>query len=127
MRILPFLSLLFLSLSTSNLTAQEGTVSIEQDDMINELVDMKKRMKNDRYRIQIFSGEIDGAQRTKIKYRTKFNKRWAEDVKYEAPNYKVWVGFFKSQLAAEKALVEIKELFPQAFVFKPQPRNKRKK
>ena len=120
-------AILFLALSSSKIMAQEGTVTIEQDDKIGALLELKTDIDLDRFIIQIFSGEIDGAQKARVKYRTKFGKKWSNDVKYETPNYKVWIGKFKSQLAADKALIEIKEEFPNAFVFKPKMKTKAKK
>lgn len=111
--------LITLLFSLANLNAQEGEVTIKQDEKIPNLIELRGDIKLDRYFIQIFSGEIDGAQRARINYRRKFDRKWKDDVRYESPNYKVWVGHFKSRLAADRALLKLKEEFPNAFVFKP--------
>jgi len=40
-------------------------------------------------------------------------------MKYETPNYKVWVGRFRTRMEADRKLVKVKKLFPNAFLFTP--------
>lgn len=104
-------------------TAQEGQVSINQDERIPELLEMKTEMTKDsrlgdRYRIQLFSGNNNEASEIINEYRSLFPE-WSSTIVYETPNYKVWVGNFRNSLEADKALLEIKSAFPAAFRFKP--------
>ena len=41
-------------------------------------------------------------------------------MKFETPNYKVWVGNFETRLEADRALRRIKRKFANAFIFKPK-------
>ena len=105
--------------SIMSVAAQTGEVKINEDEKLSNLIELRGDIKLDRYFIQIFSGEIAGAQRARINYRKKYDRKWKDVVRYESPNYKVWVGHFKSRLAADRALLTIRDEFPNAFVFKP--------
>ena len=107
-------------------TAQEGQVSIEQDEKITELLELKTQMTKDsrlgdRYRIQLFSGDNNEASKIIKEYRSLYPE-WISTIVYETPNYKVWVGNFRNSLEADRALLEIKKTFPAAFRFKPEKR-----
>lgn len=104
--------------------AQEGRVTINQDEMIPLLLQQKTEMGKDgalgdRYRIQLFSGDNNEASKIIREYRNLFPE-WSSTIVYETPNYKVWVGNFRNSLEADKALIEIKKSFPAAFRFKPE-------
>lgn len=104
--------------------AQEAHVSINQDERIPELLNMKTEMTEDsrlgdRYRIQLFSGDNSKASEIIQKYREHF-PQWSSTIVYETPNYKVWVGNFRNSLEADRALLEIKSEFPAAFRFRPE-------
>ena len=107
-------------------TAQEGQVSIVQDDRIPELLELKSQMTKDsrlgdRYRIQLFSGDNNEASKVIKEYRSLYPE-WSSTIVYETPNYKVWIGNFRNSLEADRALLEIKKTFPAAFRFKPEKR-----
>ncbi|WGU68695.1 hypothetical protein QIU19_01595 [Capnocytophaga canimorsus] len=38
---------------------------------------------------------------------------------FETPNYKVRIGVFRTRLDAERQLVEVKKVFPAAFIWNP--------
>ncbi|WP_344727731.1 SPOR domain-containing protein [Corallibacter vietnamensis] len=104
--------------------AQNGSLSINQDQKIDKLLAIKKDINtsengSDRYKIQIFSGNRDGATTAIRNFKDAFSKWKATDV-YETPNYKVWIGNFRTRLEADRALVEIQKKFPNAFRFKPK-------
>jgi len=110
----------FASLSS----AQQGNVTIKQDPAISTLLDLKTEINaNDedtrRYKIQIFSGDRNKAEEIKTAFKYSFDK-WASKLVYETPNYKIWIGNFRTKLEADRALVEIKKKFPSAFPFKPK-------
>ncbi|MFD0976680.1 SPOR domain-containing protein [Salinimicrobium gaetbulicola] len=104
--------------------AQAGQVTIKQDELIPELMEKKTEMvkdsrMGDRYRIQLFSGDNNQASKMIKEYRALY-PQWPSTIVYETPNYKVWVGNFRSSLEADKALLTIKKTFPAAFRFKPE-------
>ncbi|MFD1094237.1 SPOR domain-containing protein [Salegentibacter chungangensis] len=105
--------------------AQQGSVNIDQDKKIPELLELKTEMAStnqigDRYKIQLFYGDNGEANEVIKKYRNLY--AFPSVIVYEAPNYKVWVGNFRNRLEADRALLEIKESFPGAFIPKPQRR-----
>ena len=106
--------------------AQEGQVTIVQDETIPALLEKKTEMVKDgiigdRYRIQLFSGDNNQASKVIKQYRSLYPD-WASTIVFETPNYKVWVGNFRTSLEADRALLKIKESFPSAFRFKPEKR-----
>ena len=110
---------------TSNLcTAQQGSVTVNQDKKIATLLDLRKDMNKtesdtDRYRIQIYNGNRSGAYGAQEEFKSKFSK-WDLTVVYEPPNFKTWAGNFRTKIEADRALKEIKLTFPSAFIFKPK-------
>lgn len=124
---LAFLALFLIS-SMFTIHAQTGQIEIHQDPEIDQLLELKKEIntsdsENGKYRIQIYSGNRSDAEKTKMDYQNKFSK-WKSSIVYETPNYKIWVGNFKTRLEADRALVDIQTKFSSAFVFKPKPKEK---
>lgn len=113
--------LVFSFFSISFLNAQEVVVSVNQDEDIETLLRLKKEVNKTKvnYRIQIFNGNRDGALKARADFRKKFSE-WSAYTRFETPNYKIWVGNFKTRLEADKALVRIKKEFNSAFIFKPK-------
>lgn len=111
-----FIVLLF-SISVS---AQNGTVNIKK---VDSLLLLKKEMLKDHkiksfYTIQLFSGTKENAIKKRDDY---YNKGYPYDVtiEYETPNYKVWVGRFRTKLEADKTFDRIKKDYPNALIFMP--------
>lgn len=118
------LSLVF---SFSLIFAQQGNVSINQPSELSKLLTIKKEMNvsgsdSDRYKIQIYSGDRSEANSAMSKYNQSLYTWKVIDV-YEPPNYKVWVGNFRNRLEVDRALVQIKKDFPNAFRLKPKRKN----
>ena len=118
------LTLLILLVFTGICHAQQGEVVINQDQEIAALFKLKKEINSnedssDRYKIQIYSGRRVSAEKANSNFRNSYGK-WSSKMVYETPNYKVWVGSFRSHLEADRALLEIKRKFPNAFRFKPK-------
>ena len=116
-------AVLFAGISAA-VVAQEGQVTINQNELIPVLLEQKTELGNDgvlgdRYRIQLFSGNNNQASKVIKEYRALYPK-WTSTIVYETPNYKVWVGNFRNNLEADRALAAIKETFPAAFRFKPE-------
>ncbi|MFD2726575.1 SPOR domain-containing protein [Hyunsoonleella rubra] len=104
--------------------AQEGSVTINQDEKITKLLDIKKEMNRDetdsrRYKIQIYSGNRSGAQSAQTEFSNTYSQ-WRPVMHYETPNFKVWAGNFSTRLEADRALQKIKRTFSSAFIFKPK-------
>ena len=104
--------------------AQSAQAQVVQDSRIPELLKLKSQMTvndelADRYKIQLFYGQITEANKVQDEYKSKY-AQWEPKIVYESPNYKVWVGNFRNRLEADRALLKIKENFPSAFVMKPE-------
>ncbi len=100
--------------------AQEGKVNIDQDNDISTLLEYKKDLSTvDLYKIQVFQGNRSGAEEAKTKFESTYDE-WPISMEYETPNYKIWVGNFRSRLEADKALIKIKKNYSNAFIFKPK-------
>ena len=103
--------------------AQEGTVNIQQNQKVEKLMEVKAELNEnnkirDRFVIQLFNGDNGEANEVIQEYRKTYE--YPSQITYEAPNYKVWIGNFRSRLEADRALLKIKENYPSAFIPKPE-------
>lgn len=108
-------------LMTSNFYAQD--VQVNQDPKIDLLLREKRKINssitiNDRYKIQIFNGDSENSKKTLLAFK-KENKTIDATIVFSTPNYKVWVGNFKTRIEAERNLLLLKKKFPNAFLIKP--------
>jgi len=105
----------------SDLSAQKGTIIINYNKKIDSLMLLKKELNltEPNYFIQIYSGNRSGAEKAQIEFR-KYFIDWSSEKKFETPNYKIWIGNFKTRLEADRALLKIKKKFKNAFIFKPK-------
>ena len=118
------ITIAFMVLITSLSFAQQGTVNINQDKEITQLLDLKAEINtsenaSDRYKIQIYSGNRSEAEKSQSTFKS-MNLDLTSKLVYETPNYKIWVGNFRTQLEADRALKKVKVKFPTAFKFKPK-------
>lgn len=115
------LILLFSCFLTPSLGAQTGNVEVNQDHEIETLIRLKKEVNKTKvnYRIQIFNGNRNGAIKAREDFRKTFSE-WSTYMRFQTPNYKIWVGNFKTRLEADRALQRIKKEFSSAFIFKPK-------
>lgn len=116
------LSIMLAISTTAICQAQQGSVTVNQDQRINTLIDLKKDMNlesSNRYKIQIYSGNRKTAEKTKTEFKYKYNN-WEPAMVFETPNYKIWIGNFRTRLEADRALKKIKKHFSSAFIFKPK-------
>ena len=113
----------FFCLIASNYShAQQGQVTINQNEDILTLLNLKKEMNkesNDNYKIQIYSGNRSDAESARKEFNNSFSN-WQPKIVYETPNFKIWAGNFRTRLEADRALKKIKRTFPNAFIFKPK-------
>lgn len=117
------LSAIFVSFSTCFVNAQEPNKNIEQDPKFEQLLNEKRKINNsltvnDSYKIQIFTGSSENAKKTLNDFRLEFKEIDATIV-FNTPNYKVWVGNFKTRIEAEKTLADIKDRYKNVLLIKP--------
>ncbi len=108
---------------TLKLSAQEVNVTVSQNPKFEQILTEKRKINatisaNDRYRIQIFSGDSDAAKKNLSDFRRE-NKIIDATIVFNTPNYKVLVGNFKSRIEAERNLSELLKKYPKAFLIKP--------
>jgi len=117
MKILFFILCIGLSLSAK---AQNTSVNTQKLDSL--LLLKKKMIKNHDiksfYTIQLFSGNRKNAEDAKKQYDSKAYE-YRATIEYETPNYKVWIGQFRTKLYADKAFAELKKDYPNALILRP--------
>ena len=96
-------------------------ITVNQSSKIDSIIKLKKELnsKVQNLRIQIFNGDRENAELVMKEYLEIFNDTSASII-YETPNYKIWVGNFYNQLEADKKLIEIRNKFRSAFIFRPE-------
>jgi hypothetical protein len=117
-----FFKLFFITaLFSTPLFAQEGVVKIQKSEALSRLLALKKEVnKSKNYiKIQIYSGPRSGAEHTLASFRSTFES-YSSEMKYETPNYKIWVGSFRTKIEADRALKVVKKEYPNAFTFTPK-------
>lgn len=117
------LSFLFIGFSTCYVCAQDQNVTINQDPKFEQLLNEKRKINtsltvNDSYKIQVFTGSSENAKKTLNEFRQEFTDIDATIV-FNTPNYKVWVGSFRTRIEAEKTLVNIKNRYKNVLLIKP--------
>lgn len=115
--------LISLTICGINLYAQEGNLTVSQDSKFEQLLNEKRKINpsitvNDRYKIQIYSGDSETSKKTLSEFR-KENKNFDGTIVFNTPSYKVWVGNFKSRIEAERNLTEFKKRYPNALLIRP--------
>jgi len=127
MRILRSKKALFYALTTIVLTynskAQSQELTVNQDPKFEQLLNEKRKINpnltyNDRYKIQIFNGTSETAKKTLNEFKQEF-KNVDGTILFNTPNYKVWVGNYRSRMEAERNLIEIKKKYKNVFLIKP--------
>jgi len=72
------------------------------------------------YHIQLYNGQnMARARSVKSDFLLLFSDTSAQ-IKWEAPEFKVWVGNYENKLSVDRALIAIKKKFPNAFVVNPK-------
>ncbi|MDG1661233.1 MAG: SPOR domain-containing protein [Winogradskyella sp.] len=104
-----------------SISAQEGTVNIDQSKAIDKLLEFKKDIKTvETFRIQVYSGSSSSAaSNVKAEFKQSYGQ-WPVEMVFNTPNYKIWVGNFRDRLEADRALLRIKKSYMNAFIFKPK-------
>ncbi|WP_375234525.1 SPOR domain-containing protein [Winogradskyella sp.] len=104
-----------------SISAQEGTVNIDQSKAIDKLLEFKKDIKTvETFKIQVYSGSSSSAaSNVKAEFKQSY-VQWPVEMVFNTPNYKIWVGNFRDRLEADRALLLIKKNYMNAFIFKPK-------
>lgn len=127
MRIISFrnfvLSFFLTSFSFSYVLAQNQNRSLTQDQKFEQLLNEKRKINpslsvNDFYKIQIYNGGSETAKKTLNEFRQEFATIDATIV-FNTPNYKVWVGNFRTRIEAERNLAVIKTRYKNVLLIKP--------
>ena len=127
MRILAVLKiisiLIMVYFSTSKVNAQEQNSTLNQDPKFEQLLSEKRKINtslilNDVYKIQIFNGNSENAKKTLSEFKKEFAAIDGTII-FNTPNYKVWVGNFRTRMEAERNLVELKNKYKNVFLIKP--------
>ena len=110
-------------LFASGIHAQENALIVKTpknlDDVLERKLSLdKKRLKNNQFSIQIFSGSYDMAQVFLDSFSNAFPSRYAK-LSFETPNYKIRVGKFGTRLEGSQTLDTLRVKFPEAFLLKP--------
>lgn len=118
-----FFTLFISSISIFCLHAQTQNSSVTQDPKFEQLLNEKRKINtslniNDSFKIQIFNGSSDKAKQTLADFKQNFADIDATIV-FNTPNYKVWVGNFKTRIEAERNLIEIKKVYTIVNLIKP--------
>lgn len=109
--------------STIRVTAQSSNLEVNQDPKFEQLLNEKRKSNinlsySDRYKIQIYNGASEGAKKALNEFRQEF-KNIDATIVFNTPNYKVWVGNFRTRMEAERNLGEINKFYKTVFLIKP--------
>ena len=127
MRILAIRKVFFISItfyiSSLSASAQGESITIKQDSKFEQLLNEKRNTNvsiavNDRYKIQIFSGESEKAKNTLNQFRQEFSDLDGT-IFFFTPIYKVWIGNFKTRIEAQRNLIEIRKKYTNVHLIKP--------
>ncbi|HMB65167.1 MAG TPA: SPOR domain-containing protein [Eudoraea sp.] len=101
--------------------AQNGSISIDQDQKITELLALYKTVNSDidYYTIQIGFGNYSDAENLKSQADGDF-PGWYSKIVFDSPTYRVHVGRFKTKLEGERKFLEVRKKFPAALLLKPE-------
>ena len=107
----------------ANLSAQGASITVLQDPKFEQLLNEKRKINpsitiNDRYKIQIYSGDSETSKKTLTEFR-KNNDNFDATIIFNTPVYKVWIGNFKTRIEAERNLAEFKKKYSNALLIKP--------
>ncbi len=105
--------------------AQEGTVTVEQDPRIDQLVRVYNEVKSNQgyYQIQVGFGSYEKAQNLKSQVDIDF-PGWYSKIEFQEPTYRVRLGKFQDPLEAERKYREVRKKYPSAMLLKPEKSSK---
>lgn len=102
------------------MNAQEGTITIEQDENIAKLLDVynKVNKKEDFYQIQVGFGTAQKAEYLKSKIDVEY-PGWYTKIDFEEPTFRVKLGKFYNLLEAERRYLIVRKRYPNAMLIGP--------
>ena len=108
---------------TAKNTVYSQTLIIEQDEKFVQLLNDKRKVNtsisvNDRFKIQIYKGGDEDCKNTFLDFK-KNNPGYDVTIVFNTPEYKVWVGNYKSRIEATRNLEILKKLYPKSLLIKP--------
>lgn len=103
--------------------AQEVKTNVSVDPKIDQLLKEKRKLNsslflNEGYKIQIFYGNSEESKKKLLEFKKEF-KDLDGTIIFNSPNYKVWIGNFKTRIEVERAMLDIKKKYPTALIIKP--------
>ena len=103
--------------------AQDGKTNVSVDPKIVQLLKEKRKLNtglflNEGYKIQIFYGNSEESKKKLQEFKKEF-KDLDGTIIFNSPNYKVWIGNFKTRIEVERAMFDIKKKYPTALIIKP--------
>ena len=103
--------------------AQDGKTNVSVDPKIDQLLKEKRKLNtglflNEGYKIQIFYGNSEESKKKLQEFKREF-KDLDGTIIFNSPNYKVWIGNFKTRIEVERAMVDIKKKYPTALIIRP--------
>ena len=118
-KILTFL----ITTSLAKLHAQNKNIISHQDPKVEQLLNEKRKSNtslsiNTRYKIQIFSGNSELAKKSLNEFKLE-NKNTEATIIFQTPNYKVWVGNYRTRMEAERNLMEFQKKYKNILLIKP--------
>jgi hypothetical protein len=118
-----FFTLVTLCLTTTYLHAQDRNITVNQDPKFEQLLNEKRKTNNsitvnDRYKVQIFSGDGESAKKILSEFKQEYKNSDCTII-FNTPNYKVWVGNYKTRIKAERNLIDIKKKYKNVLLIKP--------
>jgi len=114
---------LLTSLGCGKIFSQESKLIVIQDQKLEQLLKEKRKINlnnsnNEYYKIQIFYGNSEESKKSLQEFKKEFKEIDATII-YNSPNYKVWIGNYKTRIEVEKMFLEIKKKYPNALIMKP--------
>ncbi len=102
---------------------QEVKTNVSVDPKIDQLLKEKRKLNsslflNEGYKIQIFYGNSEESKKKLLESKKEF-KDLDGTIIFNSPNYKVWIGNFKTRIEVERAMLDIKKKYPTALIIKP--------
>ena len=102
--------------------AQEGSIYIEQDPRIGELVNVYNSVnrKTEYYQIQVgFKNKEEEAKKLLEAVEIDF-PGWHSEIIFQEPTYRVRLVKIRNKMEAERKLIQIRKKYSSAFIIQPE-------
>jgi hypothetical protein len=113
-----FFGVFFTHAQETTLTEQVVPKEITLDKLMSERIAFNKSENiPGRYTVQLYSGNLKSAQEVLTQFAEKFPANTAV-IRFQTPNYKVWIPNLRNKLDAEKLFASAKPDFPNILMFR---------